>query len=370
MSDFYTPPPPPPPPHGGGGPNPPPPPPPGGGFGGGYQQGGPYGPGQGGPYQGGPGYRETPGGPGYPGPGGPGYPGGPPPKKRGMLPWILGCGGCGLLLLIALAVFGGIGYIASLGERAGGDADTTVVAGDEAGTLYTGTEEGLNANLRSMFVPFSFRYPDGWAVVERGDAEDAMNFVKVERSNGGTTAENFAVGYLQLPPGREDDRELLGQLLSQLEQQFTQQFAGFQRVGDDRMTLDGRQATGFRFTGQQGEVKIFGRVLLLPVGDGRGLSIIMLGTPVGSGLSSLDDLGEKGGLPVILRSFRVGESAEGAGGTPAEGTDGAAAGTTGDDAAAEPAPSDDAQVTDDAPTDDAPVEGAEPDIQEIKPIKP
>lgn len=144
MSDYTPPPPPPspppPPPYGGGPPPPPPPPPPGGGYGG-YQQGGPY---QGGPAQGGP----------YPG--GPGYPGGVPPKKRGMLPWILGCGGCGLLIVIALVVLGGIGY---LGRRAEGGAagtdttqavssDTTVVEGKPVGdpSSSTGADAGVTTD--------------------------------------------------------------------------------------------------------------------------------------------------------------------------------------------------------------------------------
>ncbi len=294
-------------------------------------------------------------------------PRGVPPKKRGMLPWILGCAGCGLLIVIVLAVFGGIGYFASKREAAAGSG-TPRQAADEAGTtLYTATEDGLSANLRDKFVPFSFRYPSEWKVVERGDAADAQNFVKVERSNGGTTAENFAVGYLSLPAGHETDSALLGQLLSQLEQQFAQQFPGFQRLGDDRLTLDGREATGFRFTSKQGEVDIFGRVLLLPVGDGRGLSIVMLGTPVQSGLASVDDLGEKGGLPVILHSFHVGGDATGTADQPAEsqGTESATetTGTSADEPAAAPEA---APAGDDAP----PADGGEADIKEIKPLKP
>jgi hypothetical protein len=120
MSD-YTPPPPPPPPYGSGGPPPPPPPPPPGG--GGYQQGGPYG--QQGGYQ-------QPGGPYQGGPGGQ-YPGGPPgapPKKRGSLPIILGCGGCGLLIVLCLVVFGAIGYFKQQSAARGVVSDTTVSSTD------------------------------------------------------------------------------------------------------------------------------------------------------------------------------------------------------------------------------------------------
>jgi hypothetical protein len=286
-----------------------------------------------------------------------------------MLPWILGCGGCGLLFVIALVVFGGIGYFARKADRtAGADGKRTAV--DEANTtLYTATAEGLGSNLRDKFVPFSFRYPSDWTVKERGDADDAQNFVKVERSNGGTTAENFAVGYLTLPAGQENDPALLTQLLSTLEQQLTQQFSGFQRVGDDRMTLGGHQATGFRFTGKTGEVDIFGRVLLLPVGDGRGLSVVMLGTPIQSGLTSVDDLGEKGGLPVILRSFSVGEGAQGSATSDTTPTDGTSSESTVED---KPTSPEETSASEAAPTDDdaPPADGGEPDIKEIKPLNP
>ncbi len=45
-----------------------------------------------------------------------------------MLPWILGCGGCGALIVLALLFFGVIGYFAESAERAGAvEGDTTVV---------------------------------------------------------------------------------------------------------------------------------------------------------------------------------------------------------------------------------------------------
>jgi len=123
------------------------------------------------------------------------------------------------------------------------------------------------------------------------------------------------------------------------------------------MELGGHQATGFRFTStvqtaQRGGVEVFGRVLVVPVGDGKGLSIIMLGTPVGSGLQSLDDLGVKGGLPVILRTFRIGDPA-------AAGPD---ADDSGDDASTSP-------EADDKPSDKPTTDSDErPGLREIRPI--
>jgi len=88
------------------------------------------------------------------------------------------------------------------------------------------------------------------------------------------------------------------------------------------------------------------------VGDGKGLSIIMLGTPVGSGLQSVDDLGVKGGIPVILRTFRIGGEA----GSDASDASTSDSTSSGDDASIEP-------------TDETPSEpDAKPGLKEIRPI--
>ncbi|MFL5538852.1 MAG: hypothetical protein ACJ8J0_07665 [Longimicrobiaceae bacterium] len=349
-------PPPPPPPGSGGGPPPPPPPP---GYGGGPPPPPPPGYGGGSPPPPPPGYGGPP--PGYGAP--PGYagppPGGPPPAKRNWLPWALGCG-CGALILLAVFFFGVIGFLSEKkngsSRRAVGDTTQVSASDMEGTTLYTASEDGLNDELRPHFVPFSFRYPDGWRVLERGDSVGGKNFVKVETGENGFTAENFTVGYMFAPPGQENDPALIRQLLQQFEQQFSAQFSGFQRVGDDHMEIGGHDATGFRFTSsvqtrEHGQVQVFGRVLVVPVSDGKGLSIIMLGTPVGSALRSVDDLGVKGGIPVILRTFRIGDAA-------ASGSDA----SSGDDASTE---------STGKPTDkpaDAPSSDDEEGLKEIRPV--
>jgi hypothetical protein len=289
------------------------------------------------------------------------------------MPLILGCGGCGLLIVLAAVAFFVIG---ALGKRRGGSNGgdgTPVSAADMQGTkVFTSSEDGLNDTLRPHFVPFSFRYPDDWQVMETGSSPDDRNFVKVEKRTNDVTAENFAVGYMFAPAGHESDPEVLRQLTTQFEQQFAAQFPNFQRTSDDNTTIGGHRATGFRFTARQNDVQIFGRFLVLPVGEGKGLSIIMLGTPVGSELRSVDDLGEKGGIPVILRTFRVGESAESASSsnagseaapdTAASASDEPSSSTTGDDEGGKP--------SDEPSDDDAPQDTALPQIRRIEPISP
>jgi hypothetical protein len=241
------------------------------------------------------------------------------------MPWLLGCLGCG-----GLFVIGGIIAALVIPQFAKHRQDAAV--GDTANTaLYTSSEGQLIPELREHYVPFSFRYPSDWQVVERGDSAGSSNFVKVEKSDSGFTAENFAVGYMYTTPGQEHNEALLNQILGQFQQQFAQNFPNFQRVGDDRATIAGQEATGFKFTArvhtQDGrDVDVYGRVLVLPLTHGRGLSFVMLGTPIGSEIRGVDDLGVKGGLPVILRSFRVGDvpDASSTSATPGDAAPGAA----------------------------------------------
>ncbi|HEX8693515.1 MAG TPA: hypothetical protein VF746_13920 [Longimicrobium sp.] len=206
----------------------------------------------------------------------------------------------------------------------GGTAEGTVEAPKEGAALaesgaraaetrtYTNGREALIPKLAENFVPFSFEYPATWKVLERGDQPDDVNFVKVERGTpDGFTSENFAVGYVSLPPGTERNPAVLKQLLDTFEAQFSTGFPNYRRVSDDRTTVGGREATGFRFAAHaentpRGPVDLWGRILVLPGDDGRGVVLMMIGSPVESVLRGPEDVGEKGDLPTILRSFRMG----------------------------------------------------------------
>lgn len=211
----------------------------------------------------------------------------------------------------------------TVGATAEGEVEApkegTAPAASESGAravatrTYTNGREGLIPKLAENFVPFTFEYPATWKVLERGDKPDDSNFVKVERGTpDGFTSENFAVGYMSLPPGTERHPAVLRQMLDALEGQFSQGFPNYRRVSDDRATVDGREATGFRFAAHaentpRGPVDLWGRVLLLPGDDGRGVVLMMIGTPIESELRGPEDVGEKGDLPTILRSFRMGQ---------------------------------------------------------------
>ena len=76
------------------------------------------------------------------------------------------------------------------------------------------------------------------------------------------------------------------------------------------------QGYEFRFEGlskntTKGDIKLWGRVIFLPARDGgkNGVTLLMLTTSLAPELRGVDDVGEKGELPMILESFRFGRPA-------------------------------------------------------------
>jgi hypothetical protein len=65
----------------------------------------------------------------------------------------------------------------------------------------------------------------------------------------------------------------------------------------------------FRFTAEKNNVNFWGRVAMLPPPSGqkKGVALVMIASDRTPGLSGVEDVGEKGELPVILDSFRFGE---------------------------------------------------------------
>ena len=85
-------------------------------------------------------------------------------------------------------------------------------------------------------------------------------------------------------------------------------------VSEGETTINGIKGYEFRFQGEakgteKGDVMFWGRVVFLPPGvEGKtnGIQLLMLTTSLAPELTSADDVGIKGELPIILDSFRMG----------------------------------------------------------------
>jgi hypothetical protein len=99
-----------------------------------------------------------------------------------------------------------------------------------------------------------------------------------------------------------------------LSSQLAPKFPGYRKVSEGQTKAGVYDGYEFRFEGRsnntdKGDLKLWGRVVFLPPqGSGKdGVTLLMLATSLAPELKSVDDVGVKGELPMILASFRFGK---------------------------------------------------------------
>jgi hypothetical protein len=260
----------------------------------------------------------------YPPPGAPNYspsgmPQGAAPKSK--KPWIIGgVIGCLLLIVIIVLAVGGLAYLgfkkaeetakslnSNMGNSNRGNSNRGTARQTANTKQYVNSREGRSGSLAENFVDFSFDYPDNWEV----DPNPAPNFVRVERKitddDGNFTQENFAVGWVSAT-GTAVDKQLMPQLAKQFNTQFAAQFPNYKKVSEGETRIGAYDGYEFRFTAEKNNVEFWGRVAMLPppAGQKKGVALVMIASDRAPELSGIDDVGERGELPVILESFRFG----------------------------------------------------------------
>lgn len=165
-------------------------------------------------------------------------------------------------------------------------------------TRYVNSRSSFTGKLADNYVDFTFSYPTSWKRIT-----DSSNFVKFENQTpGGDTIENFAVGWVSGPSSA------LPELASQLSDQSSKNFPGYEKVSEGETTIGSYRGYEFRFKSHATGGDIWGRIVLLPSEDNRkGAALVMLATSQSSDVHGPDDVGEKGELPAILRSFKFGD---------------------------------------------------------------
>jgi len=185
--------------------------------------------------------------------------------------------------------------------------------GKPAVKTFVNSKDGLTGELAKHYVDFSFDYPAAWAVEDSRKAE--RSFVKIENmlteGNESLTLENFSVGPFYLSGDIAADKKLFPKLIEQLKAATK---AGFP---DPKFTFEGLSKLGeykcyeIKFScvfdiPKRGKVEMFGFYLLVPNPNDvtKGVVIACLGTNKAPGLKGVEDLGVKGELPVVLKSFK------------------------------------------------------------------
>jgi hypothetical protein len=242
-----------------------------------------------------------------------------PPRKRRIWPWVLGL--LAVLGIGLVAVIGIVGYVAFknaekkavvVNSNTSGGVESADDDVDISGTeKYVNTRTGQTGNLATHYVDFSFRYPDTWKL----DPSPAPSFVRVERAkDDGGTIENFSVGWFSATGSPKGNRQLLSQVVNNLSNQISGNFPGYEKTSEGFTKFgiyDGYELRFGRDAASGGKVlPYWGRVVVLPDPNGGkdGVSIIMLATGNSDEVEGDSDLGLKGELPVIIKTFRLGAS--------------------------------------------------------------
>jgi len=210
-----------------------------------------------------------------------------------------------LLSLTGLGIFLLLAYGSEFPANKNGSNSNRSVGPDARATRYVNSKSGFTGKLEENYVDFSFDYPSSWKRDSEAGQGSSPNFVKVETlTSDQITIENFAVGYCNGP------LSLMPRLAGQLSEQFSGGFPEYKKVSEGEVRVAGLDGYEFRFTSHSSKTKeldFYGRVVLFPSEAGRkGAVLIMLATSESPDVRNVDDVGEKGGLSVILRSFKLG----------------------------------------------------------------
>ncbi|MDT7604831.1 MAG: hypothetical protein QOF61_2828 [Acidobacteriota bacterium] len=247
----------------------------------------------------------------------PGQPFGQPPKKSKAPLIIAGVLGCLVIIVIIIALFGGLAYF---GLKKAGEAAENMNTSHGASrptppprasnmVHYVNTREGRTGNLDKYYVGFSFDYPNTWKL----DPDPAPSYVRVERTTAADlTTENFSVGWFGATGNAKGDSAFLSKMVNQLADQISGNFPGFEKASEGATTINSYEGYELRFQRSEdqvsaGQLPYWGRIVVLLSDDdpSRGVALIMLATNKAQGVKSLDDVGVKGELRGILDSFRL-----------------------------------------------------------------
>ena len=177
---------------------------------------------------------------------------------------------------------------------------------------FVNSKANLDGKLLEHYVDFSFYYPNRWQKDPEAGVAGASNFAKVERRlPPDFTQENFAVGWYS---ATGTSTELFKNLAENLSKQLSTGFPEYRKVSEGPARVGSYEGYEFRFEGMsrdtaKGDVTIWGRVIFLPPpsGGNSGVTLLMLTTSLAPELKSVDDVGVKGELPMVLESFRFGK---------------------------------------------------------------
>ncbi|HKZ80244.1 MAG TPA: hypothetical protein VJ124_18360 [Pyrinomonadaceae bacterium] len=270
-----------------------------------------------------------------------------PTKKRSKLPWILG----GLLLLLLLgagSVVGVFFYVVKprldeLRERgivvresgppenrnenssaSGADAAKPEPATTEENAFlpppdavkFTNSNSTLDGRLAEHYVGFSFYYPNTWQSDPKAGVPGASNFARVQKmfedDTGEYLQESATFSWYTSNGTFESDASVFPERARSFSSQLAANLPGYEKLSENPTAINSLSGYEFRFQGifegtGKGDLPYWGRAIFVPPGkegEKNGVVIVLMASSLASGLSGIEDVGERGELPLILESFR------------------------------------------------------------------
>jgi len=182
-------------------------------------------------------------------------------------------------------------------------------------TKFTNSQANLEGKLAEHYLDFSFYYPNNWVPDPKAGGASG-NFAKFERRlPPDFTQENVAVRFYESKGTYDADLPEFPKLVKDFSDSLAKVLPGYRKVSEGPTKINSLDAYEFRYVGvskgtERGDLQLWGRVVWVPTGkagDTNGAILSMFTTSLAPELSSIEDVGSKGEMPVILDSFRFGK---------------------------------------------------------------
>jgi hypothetical protein len=185
-------------------------------------------------------------------------------------------------------------------------------------TKFVNSRDKLTGSLAEHFVDFSFYYPNNWIVDPKAGTSGSSNFFRASRhfedKADGYVLENMTVSWYQSNGTMQLDRPIFPNRVEYFNNLLPKEFPEYQKINEGETTVGGLQGYQLTFKSTvkgtaNGDVNFWGRVIFLPAGseDAKsGVVLIMVASSDLPEIKGIDDVGTKGELPTILKTFRFG----------------------------------------------------------------
>jgi hypothetical protein len=261
------------------------------------------------------------------------------PKKKSKLPLILGLVAVLLLLFVGAAAAAGYFFVIKPRQEAKAAAQRTVATEPTTtapslptttpaeppkpsnepppynppadAAQFVNSQDELSDKLAGHYVDFSFYYPNRWEKDPTAGKGDSPNFVEVHRQlPPNFPQESVAVSWYDL----QGEEHSFSDLAEKKSAQLKESIGEYRKVSEGPIKIGNYDGYELRFEGrsastEKGQLSIWGRVVWLPSSEGSktGVALLMFATSLVPDVRSIDDVGVKGELPMILESFRFGK---------------------------------------------------------------